>query len=112
LLSKHRFVSAPFAAALRGGAWIRHASRANAMASRLARGLTGLGFDLRFPAQANGVFVVLADRVADALRARGHQFYMFGDPAWKLARLMCSFDTTESEVDAFVADARVAIEAR
>ncbi|MHC5001552.1 MAG: threonine aldolase family protein [Planctomycetota bacterium] len=37
LLSKHRFVSAPFAATLRDGTWLRHAAHANAMGRRDSR---------------------------------------------------------------------------
>jgi threonine aldolase len=102
LLSKHRFVAAPFAATLRGGAWLRHAAHANAMARRLAAGLTHLGLAPRFPCQANGVFVSLPDGVDRALRAAGHGYYPFGEPAWRLVRLMCSFDTPAEEVDAFL----------
>lgn len=109
LLSKHRFVSAPFAAVLRDGAWLRHAGRANTMASRLAEGLARAGLEIRLPTQANAVFVTMPEPVDAFLRARGHAYYMFGDPAWRLARLMCSFDTRESDVDALVADAQSAM---
>lgn len=112
LLSKHRFVAAPFAAALRSGAWLRHAAHANAMARRLSRGLTDIGLDIRFPSEANAVFAVMPDRLRAELAARGHEFYMFGRPDWKLARLMCSFDTAAEDVDAFLADARAAMSPR
>lgn len=103
LLSKHRFVSAPFDAVLRTGAWLRHAGHANAMAARLAGGLIDLGYELPYPTQANAVFVRLS-RHADAhLRDRGHAYYPFGGQG--LVRLMCSFDTSAAEVDALLADA-------
>ena len=102
LLSKHRFIAAPFTATLRDGAWLRHAGHANAMATRLAGGLAGIDLAPHFPADANAVFVALPPDVDDALRAAGYGYYPFGDPAWKLSRLMCSFDTTEADVDGFV----------
>lgn len=105
LLSKHRFVSAPFAATLREGVWLRHAAHANAMAARLAAGLEEMGIEPRFPCEANGVFVTLPPAVDEALRAAGHGYYPFGDAEWNLVRLMCSFDTTVEEVDGLLADA-------
>lgn len=108
LLSKHRFVTAPFARTVGDGSWLRHAAHANAMARRLGDGLAAIGLAPRFPVQANGVFVALPGAVDAALRARGHGYYPFGDPAWRLVRLMCSFDTTEGEVDGLVEDVRVA----
>jgi len=107
LLSKHRFVAAQFAETLEDGAWLSHAGRANAMADRLARGLSDLGLRTPYRTEANAVFVELPKQVDAHLRARGHGYYVF-DPARNLARLMCSFDTTEQEVDALVADARAA----
>ena len=106
LLSKHRFVSAPFAATLRDDTWLRHAGHANRMASMLAEGLRRLGYHLRFPAEANAVFVTLPPQTDSALRDRGHAYYPFGDPAWKLFRLMCSFDTPPEQIEAFLADAQ------
>ncbi|MGC4119502.1 MAG: beta-eliminating lyase-related protein [Myxococcales bacterium] len=106
LLSKHRFVTAPFAASLEGGAWLRHASHANAMAKRLLDGLSSLGYSPRFPVESNAVFVSLPDPVVARLRAAGHDFYEFGDPAWKLYRLMTSFDTRPADVDALLAGVR------
>lgn len=104
LLSKHRYVTAPFAAVLEDGAWLRHAAHANAMAARLAAGLSRAGFPPRFPTAANGVFVPLPDPVTAALSARGWAFHTVGDPAWRLARFMTSFDTAPDQVDRLLAD--------
>lgn len=108
LISKHRVITAPFAATLREGAWLQHAGHANAMAQRLAQGLRKLGFTLPFHTHSNGVFVQLSAAQEAALRERGHGFYMFGDPAWRLARLICAFDNTTADIDAFLADAEAA----
>jgi threonine aldolase len=105
LLSKHRYVSAPFAAVLEDGAWLRHAAHANAMAARLATGLTDAGMPPRFPTEANGVFVPLPDPVSRALTDRGWAFHTVGDPAWRTARFMASFDTSPDRVDRLLADA-------
>ena len=105
LMSKHRFICAPFAATLRDGAWLHHATHANRMAARLGGGLQRLGFEIRFPTQTNGVFVTFCDATDKALRRAGHAYYPFGDPDWGMYRLMCSFDTQGDEVDALIADA-------
>ncbi|MHC4274320.1 MAG: threonine aldolase family protein [Planctomycetota bacterium] len=110
LLSKQRFMSAPFAATLRDGIWLRHAAHANAMAARLSEGLREAGYQLRFPTDANAVFVTLPPVVDKALRDRGYAYYAFGEPGWNLFRLMCSFDTQPAQIDAAVAEARAVLD--
>ena len=109
LLSKHRFVSAPFAATLRDDIWLTHAEHANRMAKRLSDGLVSIGYRLCFPTEASGVFVDLSERVNAALIERGYVYLAFGDPDWRAYRFMCHFDTSEAQVDAFLAEARVLI---
>ncbi|PAW65711.1 MAG: threonine aldolase [Opitutia bacterium Tous-C1TDCM] len=103
LASKQRFASAQWVAVLRDGAWLRHAAHANQMARTLSAGLQRLGFALVEPTEANGVFVRMTPSVYAALEARGWHFYKFvGDDGY---RLMCSWDTREADVAAFLADA-------
>jgi threonine aldolase len=109
LLSKHRFVTAPFAACLRDGAWLRHAQHANAMGRALAAGLARAGLNAAFPVEANALFVALPPHVDDSLRASGHGYYRVGDPSRRLHRLMCSFDTTIADVERIAADAATAM---
>ncbi len=105
LISKHRFVTAPFAAILRDEVWLRYAAHANTMAARLSGGLVNLGYPLKYPTEANAVFVVLDRQIDAQLRARGYDWYPFGDPAWNMFRIMCSFDTRPDQVDTLIADA-------
>jgi threonine aldolase len=108
LASKMRFAAAQWVAILRDGAWLRHARHANLQAQALASGLVALGFELAMPTEANGVFVKLPAPVVAALEKRGWQFYKFiGDDGY---RLMCSWQTLDREVTAFLADARSASE--
>jgi len=108
LASKMRFLAAPWVGMLEDGAWLRHATHANAMATRLAAAIGDLaGSRLLAPVEANGVFVDLPQSVIDAVRAKGWQFYSFvGETG---VRFMCSWDTTASSVDALVADLRGAM---
>lgn len=109
LASKMRFVSAQLIALLEGDLYLRNARHANAMAARLRAGveagiadgsISGVAFSQ--PTQSNGVFATLPDGVADELR-RSFRFYDW-DAARNEVRWMCSFDTTEQDVDAFVAE--------
>jgi threonine aldolase len=103
LASKQRFASAQWLALLRDGGWLRNGAHANRQARRLADGLRALGFTLVAPTEANGVFVELPPRVFAALEARGWHFYKFiGDHGY---RLMCSWETGDEDVAAFLADA-------
>jgi threonine aldolase len=108
LASKMRFVSAQLVALLEGDLWLRNASHSNAMAQRLRAGVeAGLadgsirGVSFTQPTQANGVFATLPDGVADRLRA-SFRFYDW-DAAKNEVRWMCSFDTSENDIDAFIA---------
>jgi threonine aldolase len=98
-----RFAGAQWAAVLRAGAWLRHAGHANRQAQALAAGLRRLGFSLVVPTEANGVFVELMPPVVRGLEARGWRFHRFvGEHGY---RLMCSWDTRDEDIAAFLADA-------
>ena len=104
LAPKMRFLAAPWIGMLRDGGWLRHAAHANAMAAAMERGLRAIpGLEVIYPRGANAVFAALPSRVADGLRARGWQFYTDVGPDGA-ARLMCSWDTTEEDVAAFLRD--------
>ncbi|MEO7146899.1 MAG: low specificity L-threonine aldolase [Terrimesophilobacter sp.] len=107
LASKMRFVSAQLIALLEGDLWLHSARHANAMAGHLRRSLDdriadGSVRDLSFSqaTQSNAVFAVLPAGVADRLREK-FRFYDW-NPATGEVRWMCSFDTTEADIDAFV----------
>jgi threonine aldolase len=105
LLSKLRFVAAPWVGLLESGAWLRNADHANHMAQLLADELQEIpGVEVMFPREANSVFVRLDPTHRDALWARGWKFYDFIGAGG--ARLMCSWDTTEDDVRAIAADLR------
>jgi threonine aldolase len=108
LASKMRFVSAQLIALLEDDLWLRNASHANAMAQRLRAGVeAGIadgsirGVAFTQPTQANGVFATLPDGVADRLR-ESFRFYDW-DASKNEVRWMCSFDTSENDIDAFIA---------
>lgn len=105
MLSKLRFIAAPWVGLLESGAWLRNAQHANQMAALLAEELHKIeGVEQMFPREANSVFIRVAPQHADALRSRGWRFYEFIGAGG--ARLMCSWDTTEADVAALAADVR------
>jgi threonine aldolase len=113
LVSKHRFVAAQFDAFVTDGLWLTLARHANAMADRLAHGLSATGLAPVWPVEANLVFAVLPAEVHKRLQAAGASYYPmhretapragFGRPDDVLVRLVTSFATTTEEVDTFVA---------
>lgn len=102
LLSKMRFLSCQFAELLRDGLWLENARHSNAMAQRLAAGLANVsGVTVVNKVEANEVFAAMSPERIASLQ---DDFYFYvWDAALHQVRLVCSFDTTEAEVDAFVA---------
>jgi threonine aldolase len=108
LASKMRFISAPWVGLLENDVWLRNAGHANAMAQRLFVGLKDIAQvqTLHTP-QANGVFAQLPAAAVQALHARGWKFYQF--IAGGGCRFMCAWDTSETSVDALLADIRAVV---
>ncbi|WP_320775576.1 low specificity L-threonine aldolase [Streptomyces sp. CRN 30] len=102
LASKMRFVSAQLEALFAKDLWLRNARHANEMARRLAEGARAVhGVEILYPVQANAVFARLPHDAAERLQKR-YRFY-FWDEAVGHVRWVCSFDTTEEDVDGFLA---------
>ena len=109
LASKMRFLAAQYGALLDDQLWLRNAQHANAMARRLADGVSGLpGVRLSHPVESNGVFAALDPALIETLQRE----WTFGvwDSREHVVRWMAAFDTTEDDVDAFVAGIRAASE--
>jgi threonine aldolase len=107
LASKMRFISAQLLALFDDGLGLRSAAHANTMAARLRGALEGgiadgdfRGVSFAQRTQANAVFAVLPNGAADRIRERV-RFYDWDRPAEQV-RWMCSWDTTEGDVDGFV----------
>ena len=108
LASKMRFLAASWVGMLQDGAWQRHARHANACARRLADELHQFpGIELLAPVQANGVFVKFPEHLDTQLRKAGWHYYPF--IAEGGVRLMCSWSTTDADIDALLEDIRKAL---
>lgn len=102
LASKMRFISAQLLALLTDDLWLRNARHSNSMAQRLEASVHAIpGVTVVRPVQANAVFAILPPDVTVRLQER-FRFYTW-DQATGEVRWMCSWDTTEADVDAFSA---------
>jgi threonine aldolase len=100
LASKMRFVAAQFDAYLSDELWRRNAENANAMAARLHDAVADIdGVRITRAVQANVVFATLPAEAIAPLQDQ-FAFYTWDQRAGEV-RWMCSWDTTESDVDAF-----------
>lgn len=106
--SKMRFISAQLSALYGTDLWLESARHANTMAARLRAGVDSIdGVTATQPTQANAVFARLDPAAANAAREE-YLFYDW-DEATGEVRWMCSFDTTEEDVDAFLDAIRRAV---
>ncbi|MGK0190493.1 MAG: threonine aldolase [Verrucomicrobiales bacterium] len=107
LASKMRCITAAWEGLLEGNTWLEIAARANAHAQTLAAGLREIeGIDILFPVEANAVFARFSPSINAALSAAGWHYYSLADIGD--SRLMCSWRTTEDDVQAFLSAARQA----
>jgi threonine aldolase len=102
LSSKMRFVSAQLTALLSNDLWLHNAQHANSMARRLEARVKSIeGLTLARPVDANALFPILPADVTERLQKR-FRFYTWNQRTGEV-RWMCSWDTTEDDVDEFAA---------
>jgi len=101
LASKMRFIAAQYIAYLSGGLWKECAEHSNRMAHELQKRLREInGIKITQKVEANGVFVIMPDRVA-ALLSREYFFYPWNEQISEY-RLMTSWDTSSDDVRQFI----------
>ena len=99
LHSKMRFIGAQFEALLSNDLWKRNAAHANAMAKKLADVIRNAGGKITQRVDANGVFAMLPAHVIAPLQQERF-FYIWNDVTNEV-RLMCSYETSEEDVEVF-----------
>ncbi len=114
LASKMRFMSAQLNALYENNAAlaISNAKHANAMAAKLYDGVVAISkqhpeISVENKAEANAVFPVLPESVAEELVAK-YRFYVWNQETGQV-RWMCSWDTTEEDVEGILAALRSAL---
>ncbi|HEY4282850.1 MAG TPA: low specificity L-threonine aldolase [Chthoniobacterales bacterium] len=99
--SKTRFLAAPWLGLLRNDVWLRNAAHANNAALKLAARLSQeVNLKPLLPVQSNAVFFKLADVLVEKITGCGWNFYKFIEP--DVYRLMCSWATTDDQIETFV----------
>jgi threonine aldolase len=103
LASKMRFLAAPWSGMLQNKAWLTRANHANHCARMLMEQLQQIPqIEIMFPVQANAVFVSMPQALIESLHQLGWHFYSFIGAGG--ARLMCSWATEESDIEALMED--------
>lgn len=101
LFSKMRFIAAQFQAYLQDELWRTNALHANMMAKLLAKKMEGIpGVCVTQEVAVNALFVILPEQKIAHLQEKYH-FYTW-DETRNEVRLMCSFNTTEAQLEELV----------
>ncbi len=105
LVSKMRFISAQFIAFFENDLWLKNAKHANQMAQLFYNKIKNLkGIEVVYPVETNGLFVKIPQSIIKPLQDKFF-FYVFDEQA-SIVRWMCSFDTTENDIEAFTKELR------
>ena len=100
LHSKMRYIGAQFTALLQNDLWYRNAAHANAMAHLLEHKLKAIpAIKITQAVDANSLFAIMPPSIIPLLQ-QTYFFYVWNDRTAEV-RLMCSFDTTEEEIERF-----------
>ena len=102
LYSKMRYVSAQFPAYLENNLWLENARHANGMANKLADSLQQFrDITITQKVESNAIFLIMPPEAIHRLRQ--HYFFYTWDEARHEVRLVCSWDTTEADIDGLTA---------
>jgi threonine aldolase len=102
LASKMRFIAAQFDRYTRDDFWLKNARHANRMAKLLEDKVRSIpGVRITQKVEANAVFAAIPPEVIEPLQ-KEYFFYIWNESASEV-RWMCSYDTTEEDVDSFAA---------
>ena len=98
--SKKRYMAVQMEALLTDDLWRRNAEQANRMARLLEQEVTKIPrVKIVYPVEANGVFAQIPRESIEKIQER-YFFYVWSEQE-SVVRWMCSFDTTEEDVQNF-----------
>lgn len=101
LHSKMRFISAQFEALLADELWKENARHCNRMAKQLEAELKKFNIiKITRPVEVNSVFAIMPPELIPDLQNE-YFFYVWNERLSEV-RLMCSFDTTQEDIDGFI----------
>ena len=100
LASKMRYIAAQFSVFLENELWKENASHANRMARKLYASVKDIpGLEVTREVESNAVFARIPSHVIPALQ--DEFFFYVWDEELSEVRWMCSFDTTEADIESF-----------
>jgi threonine aldolase len=100
LASKMRYIAAQFEAFLENDLWRTNAMHANRMAQKLYEAVKDVpGLKVTQKVESNAVFATLPAGIIPVLQER--YFFYVWDEERSEVRWMCSFDTTEEDIEGF-----------
>jgi len=109
LASKMRYIAAQFSAFLENDLWKSNARHANLMAQKLFKAVKDIpGVRITQKVESNAVFAIIPQETIEKLQ-EAYFFYVW-DEATSEVRWMCSFDTTEEDIEGFAALLRTLLE--
>ena len=101
LASKMRYIAAQFSAFLENDLWKINASHANRMAQKLYKAVRDIpGVEVTRRVESNAVFAKVPPHIVPALQ-KEFFFYVWDEESSEV-RWMCSFDTSEEDIESFV----------
>lgn len=107
LHSKMRFIASQFEAYLTDELWRRNATHANNMAKILEKEINSIPqLQVSQEVKANGVFVYMPAEIIEKVQKK-YFFHIWnetpkGKNGYKEVRLMCSWDTSQDDIDGFI----------
>ena len=105
LSSKMRYIAAQFDAFLENDLWKTNALHANFMAQKLFAAIKDIpGVEVTQRVESNSVFAIIPASIIPGLQK--HYFFYVWDEDRSEVRWMCSFDTTENDIEGFAAQLR------
>jgi threonine aldolase len=100
LSSKMRYIAAQFSAFLANDLWMENARHANRMAQKLYLAVKDIpGVKVTQVVESNAVFACIPPSVIEKLQ-KEYFFYVWDEDCSEV-RWMCSFDTTEADIEGF-----------
>ena len=100
LASKMRYIAAQFSAFLEDDLWKKNAAHANRMAQKLYTAVRDIpGVEISRKVESNAVFARIPAPIIPALQEEFF-FYVWDEDVSEV-RWMCSFDTSETDIESF-----------
>ena len=101
LYSKMRYLSAQFIPYINENIWLENAHKSNSSAQQLASAMTKIkGIEITQKVESNAIFFILPKKITDKLRE--HYFFYDWDESRNEMRIVCSWDTTEKDINDFI----------